>query len=226
MNKVISFFKGILGLFLFYFIQIGWQLLFLKVIEKNNLVTNNIILIIMEVILVVVFTLMNFKRLKQDYKDFNKNFKEYLKLGLKYWALGFIIMGVSNTIISNFITNNIAANEETNRLLLLNYPVYSVLAMTVMGPYIEELVFRANFRDAFNKTSFIIFTTLLFAGVHVFNGFSGLIDLVYFIPYGSLAFFFALTYVKTNNIFTTIIIHTMHNTLAVILLIYAYTMGV
>ena len=112
----------------------------------------------MEVILVVVFTLMNFKRLKQDYKDFNKNFKEYLKLGLKYWALGFIIMGVSNTIISNFITNNIAANEETNRLLLLNYPVYSVLAMTVMGPYIEELVFRANFRDAFNKTSFIIFT--------------------------------------------------------------------
>ena len=226
MNKIISFFKGILGLFLFYFIQIGWQLLFLKTIEKNNLVTNNIILIIMEVILVVVFTLMNFKRLKQDYKDFNKNFKEYLKLGLKYWALGFIIMGVSNAVISNFITNNIAANEETNRLLLINYPIYSVLAMTVMGPYVEELVFRANFRDAFNKIGFIVFTTLLFAGVHVFNGFSSLLDLVYFIPYGSLAFFFALTYVKTNNIFTTIVIHTIHNTLAVIILILAYLSGV
>ena len=226
MSKLLGFFKGIIGLFLFYFIQIGWQLLFIKIIGKNNLTLNNIILIVMEIILVIVFTLMNLKKLKNNYQDFNYNYKDYLKIGLKYWFLGFIIMGVSNAVISNFITNNIAANEETNRLLLINYPIYSVLAMTVMGPYVEELVFRANFRDAFNKIGFIVFTTLLFAGVHVFNGFSSILDLVYFIPYGSLAFFFALTYVKTNNIFTTIVIHTMHNTLAVIILILAYLAGV
>ena len=168
MSKLLGFFKGIIGLFLFYFIQIGWQLLFIKIIGKNNLTLNNIILIVMEIILVIVFTLMNLKKLKNDYQDFNYNYKDYLKIGLKYWFLGFIIMGVSNAVISTFITNNIAANEETNRLLLINYPIYSVLAMTVMGPYVEELVFRANFRDAFNKIGFIVFTTLLLRFVTFF----------------------------------------------------------
>ena len=37
---------------------------------------------------------------------------------------------------------------------------------------------------------------------------------------------FERDYVKTNNIFTTIVIHTMHNTLAVIILILAYLAGV
>lgn len=226
MNKLLYFIKGIIGLLLFYGIQIGFQLIFYSILIKKNNIINNILFIIMELIMVIVFTLMNLKKLKHDYHDFEANYKEYLKIGIKYWFIGFIIMGISNPIISNFITNNIAANEETNRMLLLNYPIYSILAMTIMGPYVEELVFRANFKEGFNKHVFIIFTTLLFAGVHVFNGYSNLIDLIYFIPYGSLAFFFALTYVKTNNIFTTIVIHTLHNTLSVMILILYYSLGV
>ncbi len=226
MNKLLNFIKGIIGILLFYGIQIGFQLIFYSILIKKNNIINNILFIIMELIMVIVFTLMNLKKLKHDYHDFEANYKEYLKIGIKYWFIGFIIMGISNLIISNFITNNIAANEETNRMLLLNYPIYSVLAMTIMGPYVEELVFRANFKEAFNKHLFIIFTTLLFAGVHVFNGFNSITDLVYFIPYGSLAFFFALTYVKTNNIFTTIVIHTFHNTLSVMMLILYYSLGV
>ena len=226
MNKLLNFIKGITGVILFYGIQLGFQAVFYNILIKKNNFVNNILFLIMEIIMVIVFTLMNLKRLKKDYQDFDINYKNYLKIGIKYWFIGFLIMAISNVLISAFITPDIATNEETNRLLLLNYPIYSVLAMTIMGPYVEELVFRANFKEAFNKYIFIIFTTLLFAGVHVFNGFTSLTDLVYFIPYGSLAFFFALTYVKTDNIFTTIIIHTIHNTLSVAMLILVYFIGV
>ena len=133
-------------------------------------------------------------------------------------------MLLSNIIIS-FITSGIAANEEMNRELLLEYPYYTIISGLFSEQIIEELVFRCSFKDAFkNKWSFVLFTSFIFAGAHVFNGFTSLIDLLYFIPYGALAISLGLAYYETDNIYTSILIHSFHNTLSVLQLLVVYAM--
>ena len=53
--------------------------------------------------------------------------------------------------------------------------------------------------------------------LHIISYITSPIDLVYLIPYSALGIAFALLYHKTNNIFSTITMHAMHNLLAVIL---------
>ena len=193
MNRILEFGKGLLGLFLFYFLQIGFQLLFCNILIKDNFLINNILYIIMELILVIVLSLMNYKKLKNDYAKFNENHKKYLKYGLKLWLIGLGIMMLSNAIIYN-VVGNIGNNE--------------------------ELTFRGNFKDAFkNKNIFIIFTALLFAGVHVLNGITSPVELLYFIPYGALSLAFGKIYMETDNIYTTMVIHSIHNSLSIILMV-------
>ena len=42
-------------------------------------------------------------------------------------------------------------------------------------------------------------------------------DLIYLIPYGSLGVCFALLYYKTDNIFSSIVVHSLHNSIAIFL---------
>lgn len=225
MNKILQFGKGLLGLFLFFFVQLGFQMLFYNILTKNNLVVNNILYIIMELILMAILAFMNRKKLKEDYADFNENYKKYLKYGFKLWFIGLIVMMVSNGIIAS-ITGGLANNEEMNRQMILEYPVYMIISTMVFAPFIEELTFRGNFKDAFkSKTAFVIFTALVFAGVHVLNGITSPVELLYFIPYGALSIAFGKTYMETNNIYTTMVIHSVHNSLSIILIVLMYLVG-
>ena len=47
MNKLLNFIKGIIGILLFYGIQIGFQLIFYSILIKKNNIINNILFIIM-----------------------------------------------------------------------------------------------------------------------------------------------------------------------------------
>ena len=220
MNKHgLPFLKGILGLILFYVIQIGFQLVFLNILLKKNFIVNNILFLIMELILVSVCLLMNYKKLKNDYDDFNTNYKKYLKLGFKYWLIGLMVMAISNLVITS-ITGGLASNETSVRESLKEYPIYMIFSNILFAPFVEELTFRGNFKEAFKSNIvFIIFTALLFSGVHVLNGISNPLELLYFIPYGALAISFGITYTKTNNIYTTMVLHSFHNTLSIVLMI-------
>lgn len=214
--KPLAFFKAILGIFLFFIIQYIYQYTLLPIFRLNNYLINNLLLIIMELILVIVFALMNRDKLLKDYEDYNNNYKYYLKFGLKCWFTGLIFMVLSNAFINNTV-GEIASNELSNRMLLGAYPIYSVFAMCLFGPFIEELVFRGNFKNAIdNDILFIIITALIFSGVHVFNGFSNIKDLLYFLPYGSMSIAFGVIYTKTNNIYSSIVMHMIHNTLCLI----------
>ncbi len=225
MNRIFQFGKGLLGLFLFFFVQLGFQLLFYNILIKNNLVVNNILYIIMELILMAILAFMNRKKLQEDYSDFNENYKKYLKYGFKLWAAGLVIMMISNGLIASII-GSLANNEEMNRQMILEYPVYMIISTMIFAPFIEELTFRGNFKDAFkNKNAFIFFTALVFAGVHVLNGISSPLELLYFIPYGALSIAFGKTYMETNNIYTTMVIHSFHNSLSIIMLILMYLAG-
>lgn len=224
-KRILEFGKGLLGIFLFFAIQIGFQIVFYDILVQKNFLVNNILLLIMEFALMSILILMNRKKLKNDYADFNENHKKYLKYGFKLWFIGLIIMMISNVIIAG-MTKGLASNEEANRQLMLQYPIYMVISTMMLAPFNEELTFRGNFKDAFkNKKVFILFTAFVFASVHVLNGITSPLELLYYIPYGALSIAFGKIYMETDNIYTTMVIHSVHNSLSIILLVIAYLAG-
>ena len=230
MNKIINGFKDIVkgsyGLFIYLFIQIGTGFVFANQLKNGSYTLINIILIGSELITVGLLILINWKRLKDDFVDFDKNYKQYLKIGIKAWIIGLIVMMVSNTIINGFIFSDVANNEAINRAVINYYPLYSVIAMIFVGPFIEELTFRCGFKDHIkNKKLYYFLTVFIFAGAHVINGITTQLALLYFIPYGALAVAFSYTLDKTDNIFTTTIIHTLHNTISILILVAGMMFG-
>lgn len=159
------------------------------------------------------------KTLIKDGKDFIKNFSENMNTAFKYWFTGLIIMMISNLLI-NLFTNSIANNEESVRTLLSSMPFYMAFDIVLYAPFSEELIFRKGFRDVFqSKWLYIIASGFTFGALHVVSSIETLTDLLYLIPYCALGFAFSSLYYKTNNIFSSISMHFLHNTLTLILLL-------
>lgn len=178
-----------------------------------------------DLFIVIIFFLMFKNELINDFKDFKKNYKKYLKFGIKCWLIGLLIMILSNYIINFIIYNGkeIAGNEEAVRKILLTSPVIGIITSAFLAPISEEITFRLAFKKVFNNMiPFALISTLVFAGLHVLTDFSNILDLFYIVPYGALGFAFAIAYYKTNNIFTTISLHMMHNFITFSLIIIVY----
>lgn len=219
----------VLGLFLIVAYQGILPLLYFGIFKNlamsNNFWISNLTYAGYYVISLLLLILIFHKRLKKEWTEFIHNPKKFIKIGLSYWLKGFLTMIVLNLIIVNF-AGGIAGNESQNREILTAMPIYAITTMCIIGPFIEELVFRAAFRKAFKKKySFAIVTSLIFASLHVLNGFEVLTlsnmlenwtQFLFLLPYGSLAFFFAFAYYETDNIFTSTIAHCFHNTLSVL----------
>ena len=158
------------------------------------------------------------KVLKKDLKDFFKNFGNYSDIAIKYWILGFIAMVVSNKIIISLFPIEIAVNEQGVREIIKSIPFISFFSICIFAPISEELIFRKAFKDCFKgKWLFILMSGFVFGLLHVIGSFNSLYDLLYIIPYSSLGISFAYIYYKTDNIFSSIFVHCMHNTILVIL---------
>jgi membrane protease YdiL (CAAX protease family) len=230
MNKIINGFKDVIkgsyGLFIYLFIQIGTGLVFANQLKSGSYNLVNVILIGSEILTAVLLIILNWKRLKKDFIDFDHNYKKYLAIGFKAWIIGIMVMIISNAIINGYIFSDVANNEAIDRAVINYYPLYSVIAMIFIGPFIEELTFRCGYKDHIkNKKLYYILTVLIFAGAHVINGITTPLELLYLIPYGALAVAFSYTLDKTDNIFTTTIIHTFHNTLSILILIAGMMFG-
>lgn len=219
------------GIFLIISYQIILPIIYSKFISplfpKTNL-WNNVANILYYFIIVIILILIYHKSLKEEGTLFLKNRKEFTRIAWHSWGKGILLMILSNILVLS-ITGNISGNEEYNREVLTNMPIYAITVMCLFGPFIEEMVFRKSFRKAFqNKYVFAFFTSLLFAALHVLNSFDALTmevllanwkQMFFLIPYSSLAFFFALSYYDTKSIFTSTIAHMFHNTLTVMLIL-------
>lgn len=211
---------------------IGYQIIFplffagifAPLLKSENFWISNIINIVYYLLVALALILGYRKSLKEEWKTFWNHRKQNIKVSITYWLKGFLLMILSNLIVMS-VTGNIAGNEETNREILGAMPLFSIVTMCFIAPFIEEMLFRKSFRKGFdNKYLYAIFTSLIFAGLHVINSFDVLTlenilanwqQLLFFIPYGSLAFFFALSYYETDTIFTSTLAHCLHNTLTV-----------
>lgn len=170
------------------------------------------------IILIIIFFLIYKNTLIKDFKSYIKNLSQNIETSIKYWLIGFIIMIVSNLIITFILNKGLAGNEEEVRKLIDSFPLFMIFNAVIYAPLIEELTFRKSIKDCVsNKWIYVLTSGLVFGMLHIISYITSPIDLVYLIPYSALGISFALLYHKTNNIFSTISVHAMHNLLAVII---------
>ena len=213
-------------IFLLYFI--GFLLgpsLFYSLINKfypiddvmiANLVGNGLYAIMLFIIL--------HKVLINDFKKLGNDKVNNMKVMFKWWGIGLLIMMISNLIINEIVFNgSIAANEETNRELILASPFLSVFLAVFIAPFVEEITFRYGLRKIFKNVWFYaIVSGFIFGLLHAISGIESvkdMLNLLYIIPYGALGFTFSVMYYKTNNIWVNIFVHMLHNAIVYSLLI-------
>ena len=116
-----------------------------------------------------------------------------------------------------------SSNEEAIRNLVVKSPIYAYFSGVIIAPFIEELVFRRGLRNIINNnTLFILISGLVFGGLHIITGYSGITDLLYLIPYCFPGLVFAYILTKTDNILIPISIHLLHNGILISWQIFIY----
>ena len=126
-------------------------------------------------------------------------------------------MMISNIIIINITSINNSTNQEYITSLLGKYPLYTIIATILIAPITEELMFRLNIRKIFKSDIlFIIMSGLIFGALHLTVA-TSFKELLFIIPYSIPGIIFAYTLTKSKNIFVPISLHTMHNTLMILL---------
>lgn len=210
-NKYLNAFKGLV---IYLTLSFLLEYIFASLFNTNNKLLENFVNLLTPTIIALVLITCFKDKFKNKFQDFKNNYATYLSLIMKYWLVGYMLMIITNAIISS-ITGNIAQNEENNRTLFNSLPLYSIIATIFLAPISEELTFRASFREISEKKNvFCLISGTLFGLLHViFNG-----DYLFIIPYASFGYFLAKAYIETDNILVSILMHAWHNTFCIILL--------
>ncbi len=177
-----------------------------------------IILVFISYLLLFIYFFSIYKKeILNDIKKFNK---ETIFKTIFYFIIGFILMILFNYIINYIvIPNGISNNEIGNRNLLLNNKIIYGILLCIIIPFIEEIIFRLSLKKTIkNKYLFLIISSTIFALLHLLSN-TKLIELLYFIPYFILSLTFGTIYIKTNNIFSSILSHIFNNTLTVLIVL-------
>ena len=218
-RKILYILKSISLLLLLLFFQYIPLLLFKINLEKISINNKIIYSLICDIMLIIIFVIIYKKDIINNFKNyFNKNIKKNLKISIKYWLIGFGIMIATNIIITTITNGAIPQNEESVRTLINKFPLYMLFELAIYAPLTEEIIFRKSIKDIIdNKYIYSITSGLIFGLMHIIGTIKTPTELIFILPYASLGTVFALLYHKTNNIFSTITIHSIHNTLTLIL---------
>jgi len=207
--------KSLLVIFLFFFssvIQLIPVVLFQIDLDHMSLLTQSYISLFSQVVVIFMIFMIYRKELKEEFQIFWKDKMKNLDIGFKYWFLGFIVMIASNLLIALLLPKAVAGNEETVQEMIHAAPWVSLIGTGLFAPFIEEITFRKAFRNMIsNDTLFILVSGIIFGGLHVVLSIQSIYDIAYLIPYCSLGIAFGFTYAKTKTVFTSMIIHALHN---------------
>lgn len=213
MNKTIIKNSLIFLSYFFYQLLVFFVVSLFNVNVKNfSFVQKNIYLFITDLIYLIILIYLYRDELKSDLSKFKKNGDKLITKYFPIYLLGVFLMGISNMIVSSITKMEISSNEETVRTLIKFYPVYMIFSSVIYAPIVEELVFRKSIRKIFDdKVVFVLTSGFLFGLVHVIGGNTSSNELLMGIPYIVMGIDLAYIYYKSDNIFTTMFIHSMHN---------------
>ena len=224
-ERVLEICKGLVTFLIFYFssyLQVIPIALFN--IDVNNYTASDLAIVntFTDLILVLILIVLYFKELKKEFKSFKKNWKLNMDAAFKYWFIGLMIMCISNIAIGLITDLSTSSNEQTVQTLVSSTPYLMLFTAGILAPIAEELTFRKGVSKIFNnKWVYATASGLIFGLLHVI-GSGNILEYLYVIPYGSLGFFFALTYYDTKSIYPSIIMHAIHNSALILLSIFAY----
>ena len=204
-------------MFLFYFIYQVLCVYFISVlnINLNNNFIKSTYLIITSIIYLIIIVLVYKKELYKDIRNFNiKSILKYIPI----YLIGILLMGLSNIILSKITGLETSQNEVLVRKTIKLLPIYMSFSTVIYAPIVEEITFRKTFRNIIkNNVLFIILSGIMFGIVHISVSNNQINDLLMIIPYIIMGIDLAYIYCKSKNIFTTIIIHSIHNLILLII---------
>ncbi len=189
-------------------------------IDVENISDNSLMLLSLfsNILFLGILIAIYFKSLKEEFIIFKKNISLNMDIAVKYWMIGLFVMAGTNLFLGYVLNLGQAENEELVQSMIDASPYIMLISAGIIGPIIEELVFRRSFRDAFkNKWVFALSSGLIFGGLHVVTLDPSILEYLFIIPYGALGVCFALMYDKTKSIYTPIIMHVIHNTVLILL---------
>ncbi len=218
MNELIkkhkNLIKGIIAFILFFsstYIQLFLVTLFKIDLKKISTKQATIISCISSGIITLLLILLYKNDLKKEWKTFKDNLQENLDTGFKYWMIGLLLMVISNLIINFVFKAGQANNEEAVQKMISSVPYLVLLSAGIFAPITEEITFRKVFKDNIkNKIIFILVAGIFFGYLHVSSA-NSIQQFLYIIPYSSLGICFAISYSKTDTVFTSMSMHMLHN---------------
>ena len=218
MNKLKPFIKPASYIIVYFLITIVLSAVY-SFMNIDSKVATSVAMIVVSLLSTMYVIYATKEKLKGQGEKFLKNFKSNIKVILTVWFLGLISMMFANMILI-ILLEGIAPNEEANREVLGNYMLYSIIYTCILAPIAEELLFRLNFRECFkNKKAFILGTGLIFGAMHVVLSMEGLTDILYVIPYSILGCAMSKIYIETDNIYSSILAHMIHNTFTMLVIV-------
>ena len=224
-ERVLEICKGLITFLIFYFssyLQVIPIALFN--INVNNYTASDLAIVntFTDLILVLILVVLYFKELKKEFKTFKNSWKLSMDTAFKYWFIGLMIMCISNIAIGLITSLGTSSNEQAVQTLVSSNPYLMLFTAGILAPIAEELTFRKGVSKIFkNKWVYATASGLIFGLLHVI-GSGNIIEYLYVIPYGSLGFFFALTYYDTKSIYPSIIMHAIHNSALIVLSIITF----
>lgn len=180
----------------------------------NEVITGYYIIGFLFIALVIV---LNTKTLKSDLINYFKNFKHNSLQTLKYLLLSLIVYSIFRGLATFLIT----ADPEGHNLIVLTFakfPLYIAFITLIYSPFVEEVILRKMiYTLVTNKYAFLILSSVIYALLHVWGAFNGIIEFIaLFLPFFSSGFIIAYSYYKTKNIYIPIFIHFIYNVIAFI----------
>ena len=181
----------------------------------NTKTATIITMVFLYIIQIILLVIPMFNELKRDFIVFKNNFKLYLSKILPRFGIIILVYFVCNISLILYV-NTIP----TNQALLSSWPIYiTAFVAIIIAPIMEELMFRGFIRKFIkNNILFVIFSSLIFGGLHVTSA-DSLQQALFIIPYSILGLAFSLNYVKTKNIASNIFLHSAWNSIATLALI-------
>jgi membrane protease YdiL (CAAX protease family) len=215
-----------------FFITIGIRYIAKFIIVVFNTSNGDLINVVANLIMYIILTIICLIVLR---RSLVKEFKSSLTIpqkGLNIF-IGYLIL-IGSSILGQFVLTLLgygeaqSANQQGIEALLESKYMLMIYASILIGPIVEEIIFRKVMFELFvDKLKFsiypiLILSSLLFGSIHViFNATENISELVLIIPYFFQGLALGYIYLKNNrNIYIPLAVHILSNFIAGLIILF------
>ena len=215
-DKPISSAGKLVGILLcvIYFSQVFVSKMLPENLSDNTIIAISIAYYVILFILGIIGMILIFS---QHVLTFIKNGKAYFQHIIRIVGIMYFVYYTLTLLIFSLANVSTSVNQSSIEEL----PLWATALLAILfAPLIEEIIFRGLLRKCIkNNTEFIVVSAAIFGTLHIMYE-SNLIEaLALAVPYTILGAFLAYIYVKTDNLSNNILVHALHNSIGVIVLL-------